>query len=279
MTFSDLNQLWPTLQGWLALYGLRLLWTLVILVVGFKVARWLGGMVRRVMAKANLDETLSTFSDNILRFLLRLFVIIAALNQLGFQTTSLVALLGALGLAVGLALQGNLANFAAGVIILLFRPFKLGDVIESSGSTGSVQAISILNTTLKCPDGRIVIIPNNKLISDKITNYSLEEVMRADLVVGISYSDDIPKAKAVLREVVSQNKRVLADPEPQIFVLELADSSVNLAVRAYVKKEDYWSARWELNEAIKLRFDQEGISIPFPQQDVHLFREDAQAAA
>jgi len=279
VTFSDLNQIWPALQGWLALYGLRLLWTLIILVVGFKVARWLGGMVRRIMAKANLDETLTSFSDNILRFLLRLFVIIAALNQLGFQTASLVALLGAVGLAVGLALQGNLANFAAGVIILLFRPFKLGDVIESSGSTGAVQSITILNTTLKCPDGRIVIIPNNKLISDKIINYSLEEVMRADLVVGISYSDDIPRAKAVLRDVVSQNKRVLADPEPQIFVLELADSSVNLAVRAYVKKENYWNARWELNEAIKLRFDQEGISIPFPQQDVHIFKEDTQAAA
>src|SRR5690606_24819702 len=206
-----------------------------------------------------------------------IFVIVAALSQVGIQTASLIAVIGAAGLAIGLALQGSLANFAAGFLILLFRPFRAGDYIEAAGTAGTVEKILIFTTELKTPDNKQVIIPNGAITSDNIVNYSANDTRRVDLVVGISYGDDIDKAKAVLRDVVAADSRVLSSPETTIAVSELADSSVNLIGRPRVNTGDYWGVYWDLTEAIKKRLDQEGISIPFPQRDVHFHQQPAPA--
>ena len=279
MDVSTFDSVLAAVNGWLALYGLKLLGALLILLLGMMAARRLTAWGQKLMRKAKMEETLITFGGSLLRFLLGAFVIIAALNQLGFQTASLIAILGAASLAVGLALQSNLSNLAAGVLILLFKPFKLGDVIESSGSTGTVHSINILTTTLKCADGRMVTVPNNKLFSDKVINYSVQETMRADIVVGIGYEDDIPRAKEVIKDILDNYPNALKEPEPQILVVELGDSSVNIAIRTYVNKKHYWSAKSDLMEAVKMRFDQEGISIPYPQQDVHLVSQGTSQAA
>ena len=254
----------------IAMYGLKLFWALVILIVGRKVVNYLVRLIRRVLAARKADETLIAFGGSALQFLLMAVVLIASLQQLGFATSSLVAILGALGLAVGLALQGNLSNLAAGVMILFFKPFRLGHLIETNGTIATVEAISIINTTLKCADGRVVILPNNSVFNSKITNYSLKEVMRADLMIGIGYGDDIKKAKEVLADIVANYPKALAEPAPQFLVSELGDSSVNLAVRVHVNNADYWSSKAELTELIKLRFDEEGINIPYPQRDIHM---------
>lgn len=257
----------------LFMYGFKLIGAVVIFVIGKWVAGWLTNLVKRMMGKAEVNETLIKFTGNLLYIGLLAFVIIAALNNLGVQTASFIAVLGAAGLAVGLALQGSLSNFAAGVMLIIFRPFKVGDYVEAGGTSGSVHEIQIFNTILKTPDRKTVILPNSTITSGKIVNYSTEPVRRVDMVFGIGYDDDLKKAKQILVEMLENDTRVLKDPAPVVVVSELGDSSVNFAVRPHVNAADYWPLFFDFHEQVKLKFDEEGISIPFPQRDVHLYEE------
>ena len=223
------------------------------------------------MQKSKVDQTLSSFLGHLIYVSLLTFVALSALGQLGIQTTSFIAVIGAAGLAVGLALQGSFSNFAAGVLLIIFRPFKVGDFIEGSGVSGTVEEILMFTTQVLTPDNRTVIIPNAKLTSDNIINFTAKPYRRVDLVVGVSYSTDIDKVKEVVMDVLTRDVRILKDPPPTIGLLELADSSLNFAVRSWVKPEDYWGVYFTTNENIKKRFDSEDISIPFPQRDVHLY--------
>ncbi len=246
---------------------------LVILVVGLWLSKRIANFFGRVMERRGVDITLVNFLKGLLYYLFVLVVLIAAAGQLGFNTTSFLTILGAIGLAVGLALKDSLSNFAAGVMLILFRPFRVVDVVSAAGVTGGVQAINLFNTILHTPDNQKVIVPNSKIMGDVITNITANETRRIDLVVGISYEDDLEKAKAILWQLLAQDPRILKEPAPTVAVAELADSSVNFVVRPWVKTSDYWAVRFDLTEKIKKTFDQEGISIPYPQQDVHLFVE------
>jgi small conductance mechanosensitive channel len=247
---------------------------LLIAIVIFYVGKWVVNLIvsgmLKAMQKGDMDKTLRRFTANLTRMLLMLFVIIAAINQLGVQTASLIALVGAAGLAVGLALQGSLANFASGVLIVLFRPYKVGDFIEGAGIAGSVEEVQILTTILKTGDNKQVIVPNSQIMGSTITNYSANDTRRVDLVVGVSYDDDLDQVRKELQALVTADDRILGDPAVTIAVSELADSSVNFVVRPWVKSADYWGVKFELTEAIKKRFDEVGISFPYPQQDVYL---------
>ncbi len=251
-------------------YGLQLVGAIAIFLIGKWLAKFLTKVTKKFMTKAKIDETLVSFAGNITYALLMAFVVLATLGQLGVETTSIAAIFAAAGLAVGFALQGSLSNLAAGVMIIAFRPFKLGDYVEAGGTSGVVNDISIFTTTLKTPDNKTVIIPNNSVTSNSVTNYSAEKQRRVDLTFGIGYGDDIKKAKDTLAAIVAADKRVLKDPAPTIAVAELADSSVNFVVRPWVKTEDYWAVYFDLTEQVKLTFDKQGISIPFPQQDVYM---------
>jgi len=260
------------LQGWTAVFGLKILTAILIVVVGRWLARFIRNTTEKMMIKSKVDAALVSFVGNLIYVSLLTFVILAALAQLGIQTTSFIAVIGAAGLAVGLALQGSLANFAAGVLMLIFRPFHVGDFIDGGGVTGIVEEIQIFTTQLRTPDNKTIIVPNAKITGDNITNYTRKENRRVDLVIGVSYQDDIENVKAVVADVLNGDERVLKDPAPTIAVLELGDSSVNFAVRPWVKTDDYWGVYFDTTEKIKKRFDAEGISIPFPQRDVHLYQ-------
>jgi small conductance mechanosensitive channel len=260
------------LMDCVTLYGLKLIAALLILIIGRMAARGIRSLIKRTLSKWNIDETLAKFVSSLSYFAVMAFVIVAALGQMGIQTASFVAILGAAAFAVGLALQGSLANFASGVLIILFKPFTAGDYIEGGGVAGTVEEVSIFTTELKSPDNKKIIVPNGKMMADNIVNYSAKDIRRLDLVASVSYSDDIDKVKKALENVLREDKRVLGEPAPTIGVLALADSSVDLAVRPWVKNADYWGAFFDLQEGIKKRFDAEGISIPFPQQDVHLHK-------
>jgi small conductance mechanosensitive channel len=225
---------------------------------------------RKLMQKANVDPLLVKFIGSLLSGLLTLVVIIAALDQLGVNTTSLIALIGAAGLAVGLALQGTLSNFASGVLLIIFKPFKVGDFIEAGGVSGVVEEISIFNTIFRTGDNKEMIVPNGQIYGGTIVNYSARDTRRIDLTIGIGYDADIKLAKETLDALIKADERILADPAPVIAVSELADSSVNFVVRPWVKAGDYWAVYWNLLEAVKLTFDEKGISIPYPQMDVHV---------
>ena len=252
--------------------GKNIIIALLIYYIGRFIIRLVVGGLHKVMQRQNVDKTLETFVCNLVRIALMVVVIIAAIGALGIQTTSFIAIFGAAGLAVGLALQGSLSNFAAGVLIVLFRPYKVGDFIEAAGIAGSVEQVQILTTVLKTPDNKQIIVPNSQIMDSIITNYSANETRRVDLTVGVSYDDDIDKVMATLRELVDADERILKEPECLIKVQALADSSVNFVVRPWVNSADYWGVYFELTEAIKKRFDQEDISFPFPQQDVHLYK-------
>jgi len=262
--------LWDKILEWGELYGPSVIAAVAILVIGRIVVGILTGVVRKLMKRANVDPTLISFVTSLTKIGLMTFVFIAALSSLGVETTSFVAIIGAAGLAIGFALQGSLANFAAGVMLIIFRPFKAGDYVEAGGMAGSVEAIRIFNTVLKTPDNREVIIPNSSITGNNITNYSAKETRRIDLVFGIGYDDDLKKAKRILEELVTSDSRILKDPAPTVAVSELADSSVNLVVRPWVNTGDYWAVYFDLVEKVKLTFDEQGISIPYPQQDVHM---------
>ena len=261
-----------TIQGLIAAYGLKILAAIVIFFVGKRLARILADVLGKVMRRAGTDETLVKFVVNLSFMGLFAFVVLAALNQLGVQTTAFIAVLGAAGLAIGLALQGSLSNFAAGVMLILFRPFKVGDYIEAAGTAGTVEGIMIFSTKMKTPDNKEIHVPNGAIMGGTITNYSAKDTRRVDLVFGCSYNDDISKVKGLLEEIVSADERVLKDPAPTIAVSELAESSVNFIVRPWVNAADYWGLYWDFTETVKIRFDQEGISIPYPQQDIYMHK-------
>jgi small conductance mechanosensitive channel len=274
---DQMESITETLVGWITLYGVKIIVALLLFVVGRWVARKLSNTVSKLMINREVDEALVKFATNLTYSALLIFVIIAALGQVGIQTASFVAIVGAAGLAIGLAMQGSLSNFASGVLIIIFKPFRVGDFVEVAGTSGVVESIMIFTTELKTADNKKVIIPNSSVLGGVITNYSANDTRRVDLVMGIGYDDDIDKAKAVLNELMAADQRILKDPAPAVAMIELADSSVNFNVRPWVKTADYWAVYCDLTEAVKKRFDQEGISIPYPQRDVHIHNTDSQA--
>ena len=253
-------------------FAINLVTAIVIFYVGRLVVRILTRGMRKMLEAQKVDKTLVTFVSNLTSMVLLTVVIIAAVGALGVQTTSFIAILGAAGLAIGLALQGSLSNFAAGVLIVLFRPYKVGDWIEAAGISGSVEEVQILTTVLKTGDNKQVIVPNAQIMNSIITNYSANDTRRVDMVIGVSYDDDLDKVRSTLEDLVATEDRILDDPACTIAVSALADSSVNFVVRPWVKTSDYWGVMFDMTEAIKKRFDKDGISFPFPQQDVHLYQ-------
>lgn len=254
-------------------WGINIAMAIIIFVLGRMVVGVIISMIGKLMAKSKYDAMLVDFLKSILNAILMLFVVVASLDQLGVDTTSLVAILGAAGLAIGLSLQDSLKNFAAGVMLLVFKPFRSGDFIEAAGTAGVVKKIGIFTSTMNTPDNKEIIVPNGKIYGDNIVNYSAMATRRADMTFGIGYGDDLLKAKTLLEQMVAEDERILTEPAPVVAVSSLGDSSVNFVVRPWVKKEDYWAVIWAFTENVKLRFDQEGISIPFPQMDVHLYKE------
>jgi small conductance mechanosensitive channel len=253
-------------------YGLRVIYALAFFVIGRWVAKWVIRIVRRIMTARHVDATVAGFVANLGYAILLAFVVIAALSKLGIQTASLVAILGAAGLAVGLALQGSLSNFAAGVLMLIFKPFKAGDYIEGGGTAGTVEEIQVFTTQLATPDNKTVIVPNSQMMGGNIINYSAKGTRRVDMVFGIGYADDIDRARELIQEIVTTDKRVHKEPAPVVALTELADSSVNLTTRVWTSVDDYWDVLFDTTEKVKKRFDAEKISIPFPQRDVHVYQ-------
>ncbi|MEW9797196.1 mechanosensitive ion channel family protein [Alteromonas sp. CYL-A6] len=255
-------------------WGINIATAILIFVIGRIVVRVLLSIFTKVMGRSKYDQMLIDFLESIIGAILMLFVIVASLDQLGVDTTSLVAILGAAGLAIGLSLQDSLKNFAAGVMLLVFKPFKAGDYVEAAGTAGTVRNIGIFTSTFTSVDNKEIIIPNGKIYSDNITNWSARETRRCDMVFGISYDDDIRKAKAILMELCEKDERVLDDPAPLVGVAELGDSSVNFTVRPWVKTSDFLALKLDFTEAVKLRFDEENITIPYPQMDVHVHKQE-----
>lgn len=253
-------------------YGLQLVTAIVVLVIGLIVIKWITKALVRMMKKGNVNPSLIPFLKSIANVILKAMLIISVMGMVGIQMTSFIAVLGAAGLAVGLALQGTLQNFAGGVMILLFKPYEVGHFIEAQGFMGTVKEIQIFTTVLATPDNRKVIIPNSPLATGAITNFSAMPIRRIDFAFGIGYSDDIDKAKAILLKMAQNDDRVLKEENPpEVMVESLGDSSVNLKLRTWVKSEDYWTLWFDTTEGVKKQFDAAGISIPFPQQDVHLY--------
>jgi small conductance mechanosensitive channel len=264
------SHLWAQVQDVATVWGLKVIAALAIFIIGRWIAKLVRGGIKRMMEKAKVEPIIVGFVSNIAYIALLAFVVVAALGQLGIQTTSFIAILGAAGLAIGLALQGSLANFAAGFLMIIFRPFKVGDFIEGAGVAGVVEEIQVFTTTLKTGDNKIIIVPNAKLSGDNIINYSAQETRRVDMTVGVSYSADLSKVREVLLDIISKEARILPEPAPLVAVAELADSSVNFVVRVWTKTGDYWGVKFDMTETIKNRFDAEGIGIPFPQRDIHI---------
>ena len=259
------------------IYAPKFILAIITLFVGL----WLIGLItkvtRKAMEKTKTDKTLIPFITNLLSWGLKLLLFISAASMVGIATTSFIAVLGAAGLAIGLALQGSLGNFAGGVLILIFKPYNVGELIEAQGHLGVVKEVQIFNTILLTPDNKRVIIPNGAVSNGSVVNYSAEGLLRVDLVIGIAYESDIPKAKEVLYKAMSDHELVLQDPQSTVAVSELADSSVNLVVRPWCKVSDYWQGYFDITEAAKVNLEQNGITIPFPQRDVHLFEQKAAA--
>lgn len=265
-----LDNIIKSIVGFVWNFGPKILYSIIVLLVGFWIVKKIANLVDRRLSKNNSDLSLRHFLTSLVSIVLKTLVIISSASMLGIATTSFVALLGAAGLAIGLALQGSLANFAGGVLILMFKPFRVGDVIEAQGFSGSVKKIEIFNTILTTPDNKTIIIPNGKLSNDAITNFSKEKLRRVDLSFGISYDDDIKLAKKVLDSIVKKHKLILKDPEPFVRLGKLDESSVNFTLRLWVKKEDYWSVFFDMQETVKLEFDKAKLSMPYPQMDIHM---------
>ena len=251
-------------------YGPQLVLAIVVLIVGLWIINRVVGLVSKTLEKGDTDVTLSKFLTSLVSIILKALLFISVASMVGIETTSFVAILGAAGLAIGLALQGSLANFAGGVLILLFRPYKVGDFIDAQGVSGTVSAIQIFNTIIKTPDNKTIIVPNGAISNGIITNVSVEPTRRVDFVFGIGYDDDIAKAKSTLQDIFAADERIHKDPEPFVVVSELADSSVNFTCRVWVDASNYWGVYFDSIEQVKLVFDEQGISIPYPQTDVHL---------
>jgi len=264
------KELLPELKKYLTEFGVHIISALAILIIGFWVSKTITRIFKKVLAKRNVDFTLVHFLSSALKFALYLFVIIAAVGQLGIETTSFIAALGAAGLAIGLALQGSLANVAAGVMLIIFRQVKVGQFVESGGVSGTVEKVGIFNTTLVTIDNKVIFVPNSKLINDNIINYSEKETRRIDLVFSISYEDDIDKTKKIIQALIHADPDILKNPEALIAVGELTDNSVNIFVRPWVKTAKFLEVKFRLIELVKKKFDEENISIPFPQSDVYI---------
>lgn len=254
---------------YISTYGFQVIGAILIFVIGKMVAKWLLSLTSRAMTKANVDETLKKFILDVVYTLMLIFIALAALSKLGVPTTSFVAILGAAGLAVGLAFKDTFANIGAGVLLIVFRPFKSGDFVEIAGVSGVVEEINLFSVLLKSGDNKAIIIPNSGVLGGNIINYSAKPTRRVDFVFGIGYDDDLKLAKNTLQEIVSAESRALKDPAPLVVVSELADSSVNFTVRVWVNSADYWGVYFDTIEKVKLTFDEKGISIPYPQMDVH----------
>jgi len=274
MNGLDIQALISTMTFYATQYGVRIIIALLVFLVGRMVARYLAELCKQIMLKASVEETLAAFLRNIIFYALLAAVVIAALGQAGINVTSFLAVLGAAGLAVGLALKDSLSNFAAGVMLILLRFFKTGDYITAGGESGTVTAINIFNTVLTTPDNKVITIPNSNVLGGTITNVTANDTRRVDMVMGIGYDDDLLKAKQVLETIVTEHPLVLKTPAPQVEVSELADSSINFVVRPWCKTPDYWKVYFSITEKVKIVFDQEGISIPYPQQDIHLYPMD-----
>ncbi|MEZ5084030.1 MAG: mechanosensitive ion channel [Bacteroidales bacterium] len=254
-------------------YGLKLLLALVTLIIGLWIIKLIMKAIGRNMEKRDVDATLRTFLRSLLSMILKILLVITVISMIGVEMTSFVAILAAAGFAIGMAMSGTLQNFAGGVMLVIFKPFKVGDFIDAQGYIGTVKEIQIFNTIMKTPDNKTIIIPNGGLSTSSMTNYSTEPTRRVDFTFGIGYGDDIDKAKSVIEGLIAQDTRVFKDPAPFIAVSELADSSVNFVVRVWSNSEDYWGIFFDLTEKVKKAFDKEGISIPFPQTDVHVYNE------
>ncbi len=256
-------------------WGGRLAAALVVFLIGRIIARTLTLWFRRAVGRVGMDDTLTHFFGSVVYVILLTFVALTAVAILGVPTTNFLAMIGAAGLAIGLAVKDSLSNFSSGVMLVFFRPFKVGDYVEAAGVGGTVETIGIFNTVVKTPDNRVITIPNSLVYAGTITNYTAEPTRRIDLVIGISYEDDVAKAKALIGDVLAADERVLAEPAPALLLLELADSSVNIAVRPWVATSNYWAVRSDLLERIKRTLEDNGLSIPFPQRDLHIVGQPA----
>lgn len=254
----------------LASWGLKVLGAIVVLLIGRMIASWGRKFTSRALERAGVDETVVPFAAKLVYFLIMVFVLLAVLGLFGIPTTSIIAVLGAASLAVGLALQGTLSNFAAGVMLLLFRPFDVDDYIEVAGHAGTVKTVGVFATTLNTLDNVQITIPNRKVYGEAIKNYSANDIRRVDLVASVAYDDDLQTAKDTLMAILEADERVLDDPAPTVAVSELGASSVDFVVRPWCRAEDYWNVRFDLTRAIKESLEGAGLSIPFPQQDMHV---------
>jgi len=268
-----IEKITETLIYWATTYSIKLIAAILIFIIGKWITGKLTNLITRVLEKNKVDITLTKFLESITYYTLMIVVIIAAAGQLGINTTSFLTIVGAAGLAIGLALKDSLSNFASGVMLVLFHPYRVGDFISAAGVSGNVISITLFNTILNTPDNQRVIVPNSNITSTVITNVTANDTRRVDLVIGIGYDDDIKKAKAILDKIIKEESRVLDTPKTKIAVSELADSSVNFVVRPWVKTSEYWDVYFDLTEKIKITFDDEGISIPYPQQDIHVYNQ------
>ncbi len=257
------------IKGYITTFGFQILAAVLIFFIGKEVAKWLKGLLDKMLTKAEVDETLRKFAVDVTYSLMMIFIVLAALSKLGIPTTSFVAILGAAGLAVGLAFKDTFANIGAAVLIIVFRPFKIGDFVEIAGVSGVVEAINMFSVCVKTGDNKTIIVPNGTILGGNIVNYSTKPTRRVDFVFGIGYDDDLKLAKQTLLDIADADERVLKDPAPFVAVGELADSSVNFTVRLWVNSSDYWGVYFDTIEKVKLTFDEKGISIPYPQMDVH----------
>lgn len=269
---QDSAQYVETLINLFVVWGPKLAGAILALIIGLWLANMIAGGLNRSMEKSEVDPSLRPFVKSLVSTLLKVLVVVSVLGMVGIQMTSFIAILGAAGLAIGMALSGTMQNFAGGVMILIFKPFKVGDFIDAQGYTGTVNTIQIFNTILKTPDNKTIIIPNGGLSTSSMVNYSTEPTRRVDWTFGIAYGDDIDKAKEVLHSLLVTNESVLKDPEPFVELGELADSSVNITVRAWVNAADYWAVHFYMLDMVYRKFAEEGLNIPFPQMDVHVIK-------
>jgi small conductance mechanosensitive channel len=265
-----MEELLPKIYVWISAFGVKLLAAIAILIVGRIIVKTIKKLILKVLKKRNVDNTISSFVSSLTYSVLWIFVILAALAQVGIQTTSFMAIIGAAGLAIGLALQGSLSNFAAGFLIILFRPFKVGDYVEAGGVSGIISNISIFTTELNSVDNKKIVVPNAQIMNGTITNYSAEETRRVDLVFGVGYESDMKKVKDILMGIIEKHELILKDPAPFVRLGKLNDSSIDFTVRVWSKTSDYWDVYFDLTEQAKIEFDKNGLNIPYPQMDVHL---------
>lgn len=274
MESFNLSEIMTVVTDLAVKYGLKLLLALVTLIIGLWIIKGIMKAIGRNMEKKDVDATVRQFVSSLLSMLLKVMLVIAVISMVGVEMTSFVAILAAAGFAIGMALSGTLQNFAGGVMLIIFKPFKAGDFIEAQGYTGTVKEIQIFNTILKTPDNKTIIIPNGGLSTSSMTNFSTEPQRRVDFVFGIGYDDDIDKARVIIDGLIASDERILKDPAPFVAVSELADSSVNFVVRVWANAGDYWGIYFDMTEKVKKAFDKDGISIPFPQTDVHVYNEN-----